>query len=229
MSTYRAGGDLLPRGRVLKTGSQVWRVGHVARPLDYQPTAYLPDPRTGRFDDPLREYRTLYCARHQSVALRESLQQFRHSTETLSKLKAIYGAAGIPPAKVPDDWRATHVLAPARIQHTRGMGLVGYEEPGLLRTLEEGFAEFLDSRKVKSLDIPLLRSKDRIVSQLFGRFLYSQGYAGIVFESGIPPGGACVALFERRARLRGRGPVRPLDAPLPALQTVCKELGLILG
>ena len=108
------------------------------------------------------------------------------------------------------------------------MGLVGYEEPGLLRTLEEGFAEFLDSRKVKSLDIPVLRSKDRIVSQLFGRFLHSQGYAGIVFESGIPPGGACLALFERRARLRRRGSVRPLDAPLPALRSVCKELGLVL-
>ena len=149
-------------------------MGQVAGPLEYAPAAYLPDPRSGRFDDPLKEYRTLYCARHQSVALRESLQEFRHSTETLSRLGSVYGALGVPPATVPDDWRAAHVLAPARVRLASGAELVGYEEPGLLRALEEGFAELLDAQKITSLDIPALRSKDRIVSQLFGRFLYRQ-------------------------------------------------------
>lgn len=204
-------------------------MGPAAAPLDYPPAAYLPDPRSGRFDDPLKEYRTLYCARHQSVALRESLQEFRHSTETLSKLKSVYSASDMPAAKVPDDWRATRVLAPARIRLAPGTELVGYEEPGLLRTLEEGFAEFLDSQKITSLDIPALRSKDRIVSQLFGRFLYSQGYAGIVFESGIPPGGPCVTLFEGRAWLEANGAERSLAESLPALRTVCRELGLLLS
>lgn len=204
-------------------------MGRVSGALGYPPASYLSDARSGRFDDPLNEYRTLYCARHQSVALRESLQGFRHSTETLSKLKSVYGASGVPPAKVPDDWRAAHVLAPARIRLASGSVLVGYEEPGLLRTLEEGFAEFLDSRNIRSLDIPMLRSKDRIVSQLFGRFLYSQGYAGIVFESGVPPGGACVALFEGRAWLESRGPERSLDTPFPALRAVCREFELGLS
>ena len=72
MPTHRARRDLLCGRRVLKAGSHVWRVGHVAGPLDYPPAAYLPDPRSGRFDDPLKEYRTLYCARHQSVALLEA-------------------------------------------------------------------------------------------------------------------------------------------------------------
>ena len=204
-------------------------MGHVAGPLDYPPAAYLSDPRSGRFDDALKEYRTLYCARHQSVALREALQEFRHSTETLLKLKSVYGAVGVAPARVPDDWRAAHVLAPARVRLAPGSELVGYEDPGLLRTLEEGFAEFLDSQNVTSLDIPALRSKDRIVSQLFGRFLYIQGYAGIVFESGIPPGGPCVALFEGRAWLESRGPERLLDAPLPTLRAVCREFDLELS
>lgn len=204
-------------------------MGHVARPLHYPPAVYLPDPRSGRFDDSLKEYRILYCARHQIVALRETLQEFRHSTETLSKLKSVYGAVGVPPAKVPDDWRAAHVLAPARIRLAPGSELVGYEEPGLLRTLEEGFAEFLNSQNITSLDIPALRSQDRIVSQLFGRFLYSQGCAGIVFESGIPPGGACVALFEGRAWLQAAGPERPLTKSLATLRTVCGEFGLALS
>ncbi len=133
MPAHRACSDLVLGGRVLKSGSHVWRVGHVAGPYDYPPATYLPDPRSGRFDDPLKEYRTLYCARHQSVALRESLQEFRHSSETLSKLKAVYGASGVPRAKVPADWRAAHVLAPARIRLAPGTELVGYEDPGLLR------------------------------------------------------------------------------------------------
>ena len=94
-------------------------MGHVARPLHYPPAVYLPDPRSGRFDDSLKEYRTLYCARHQIVALRETLQEFRHSTETLSKLKSVYGAVGVPPAKVPDDWRAASRRARISVSATR--------------------------------------------------------------------------------------------------------------
>ena len=104
-----------------------------------------------------------------------------------------------------------------------------YEEPGLLRTLEGGFAEFLGLQNIASLDIPALRSKDRLVSQLFGRSFYSQGYAGIVFKSGIPPGGLCVALFEGRAWLEPNGPERPLAESLPMLRIVCEELGLLLS
>ncbi len=203
-------------------------MGQVAGPLEYPPVVHLPDPRTGRFDDPLQKYRTLYCARYQTIALRESLQHFRHGTDTLAKLKSVYGSAGIPQAKVPNDWRAAHVLAPARIRLAPGSQLVEYEDPDLLRSLQEGFAEFLDSEKITTLDIPALRSKDRIVSQLFGRFLYSRDYAGIVFESAIPPGGSCVALFEGRARLEAAGPARALAESLPSLRAVCGEFGLAL-
>ena len=190
--------------------------------------ARLPEPRSGRFDDPLKEYRTLYCARHQRVALRETLQQFRHDTRTLSRLEDLFGSVDLPPAKVPADWRSMHVLAPARIRLARGATLADYEDPGLLRTLEKGFATFLARRDVASLDVPALRSKNRLVSQHFGRFFFTEGHAGIEFRSGLPPGGVCVALFEGRAWLESAGPPRPLTDPLPALRSVCKELGLKL-
>jgi hypothetical protein len=146
----------------------------------------------------------------------------------LARLKSVYGDS-IPPARVPDDWRAKRVLVPAVIRLEREAGLADYEKPGLLRTLEKGFAEFLSSHEISSLDIPELRSKDRSVSQLFGRFLFDQGCAGIAFESSIPPGGTCIALFEGRARLRPGGPKRSLAASFPALRKVCAELDLELS
>lgn len=204
-------------------------MGHADGPLDYPPPAFLPDPRSGRFDDPQKEYRTLYCARHQRVALREALQQFRHSTATLSRLKSLFGDRGIRPPRVPDDWRSAHVLAPARIRLAPGSGLASYEDPGQLRLVEEGFAESLESHAVLSLDIPALRSKNRAVSQLLGRFFYERGHGGIVFQTGLPPGGVCVALFEGRAWLEPAGSPRSLTEAFPALRTVCKELALALS
>ena len=137
----------------------------------------------------------------------------------------MYGSA-VPPAQVPNDWRATHVLAPARFRLSPGCELVRYEDPDLLRSLEMGFAELLDSAKITSLDIPVLRSKDRVVSQIFGRFLYSQGYGGVVFESAIPPGGSCVPIFEGRARLEAAGAARALGESIPAFRTVGNEFGI---
>ncbi len=228
MPAHRTGRDLLSGGSLLKDGSRVWRVGYVDAPLDYPPRVHLPDPSSGRFDDPLKEYRTLYCARYQSIALRETLQQFRRSTTTLSRLKSVFGDTGLPPARVPDDWREKHVLAPARIRLVAEARLAVYEDPELLRKLEEGFAEFLESQDIAGLDISALRAKDRIVSQFFGRFLHDRGHAGIVFESGLPPGGPCVALFEDHAWLEPSGSPRPLTKPFPALRAISRELGLEL-
>lgn len=97
MPAHRTGRAFLPGGRVLRDGTLVWRVGHIARPL----AIYLPDPRTGRFDDPRKQYRTLYCSRHQRTALRETLQQFRRSTTTISLLKGHLNAASWPHRRFP--------------------------------------------------------------------------------------------------------------------------------
>ena len=129
---------------------------------------------------------------------------------------------------MPADWRETRVLAPARIRLSEGAELAAYESPDLLRELEGGFAELLDSLGISNLDIPPLRSKDLTVSQLFGRSLYNRGFAGVVFHSSVPPGGVCVALFEKRGYLEAAGHPRPLTEPLSALRTVAREFKLDL-
>ena len=47
-------------------------------------------------------------------------------------------------------------------------------------------------------------------------------------SSSVPPGGVCVALFEKRGHLESAGRARPLTEPLPALRTVAAEFKLAL-
>ena len=228
MSARRARCAVVPRGRLLKDGSHVWRVGPVGAPLAFPPSGSRERPRAGRFDDPLGEYSVLYCAAFQSVALRETLQHFRYDSATLARLRDVRGDGPVPPARVPADWRSARVLAPGRIRLAEGGDLAAYESPELLRTLEEGFAQLLSDLDIPHLDVPVLRSKERAVSQLFGRSLYNQGFAGIAFRSSVPPGGVCAALFEQRASLEPDGKPRALTANVPALRTVSEEFGLKL-
>jgi RES domain len=203
-------------------------VGRRESPLAFAPTSYLPDPRAGRFDDPLKEFGVLYCARSQSTALRETLQHFAHTTAVLTELQAIYGNDELPLPKVPTKWRERRVLSPARIRLSPGTSLIAYENPQLVRQLQNGAAGFLRDHNVLQLDIPALGSKDRIVSQFLSRLIYDQGYAGILFRSRFPPGGTCVALFEGRAWLQPNGESRELSRALPALRKACRELALEL-
>ena len=170
----------------------------------------------------------LYCARSQSTALRETLQHFAHTTAVLTELQPIYGDDEVPLPKIPTRWRERRVLSPARIRLSPGTSLIAYEDPRLVRQLQKGAASFLRDHSVLRLDIPALRSKDRIVSQFFSRLIYDQGHAGIVFRSRFPPGGTCVALFEGRAWLQPNGEPRGLSRAFPALRRACRELALEL-
>lgn len=203
-------------------------MGPVERPLGFPPRRAGEAPGAGRFDDPLGEYSVLYCAGFQSVALRETLQHFRRDTRTIARLETLYGEGQAPPALVPADWRSARVLMPARIRLADGRELAAYEDPGLLRRLEEGFASLLAELGIHNLDVPALRSRERTVSQLLGRSLYNQGFAGVAFRSGVPPSGACAAIFEGRGELEPAGRPRPLVRSLPALRTVAREFKLEL-
>ena len=54
---------------------RVWRVGHAGSPLEFVPHEYCSWEH--RFDDPERQYRTLYGAQHRITALREVLADLR--------------------------------------------------------------------------------------------------------------------------------------------------------
>ncbi len=183
-----------------------------------------------RWDDPQREYRTLYAARQPETCLREVLADLRPSTKVLAELEELFGPdahAARDAGVVTREWREAHRLCPAWADGDGPLAdLDG--DLALRRRLEARHARLLADRGMDHLDVAEVRSKDRVVTQTLGRDLHGRGYCGVVFGSHLDDR-PCLALFEGRAVLRPRGAPRQLGSGTPELGAVCDELGLRLA
>lgn len=207
----------------------VWRVGYYSAPCDFPPSN-RPYAWTNRFDDPNKQYRTLYCADEKKTCLREVLADFRPNTKAILEFiqffkptmeeKRVFG-------KVTMGWRREHVLAQANMKISSGK-IVDVEDTSVLKKLEYQMADFLARESIKHIDIKELRSKRRNVTQQISRALFDSGYDVIKFYSHLDrlP---CYALFEFRAKLNQIGKAISLAVDFPELIVVCKELDLVLG
>jgi hypothetical protein len=182
-----------------------------------------------RWDDPRREYRTLYCAESELTCLREVLADLRPNAKAIAELKELFGEDS--PAlrgvgEVAAEWRDARLLCPA-------LAVAEHEfchldtEVELRNELEHDFAELLAEHGMDHLDIAQVRSRDRIVTQTISRALYERDYAGVRFGSNLDDQ-PCYALFEGRAELQANGEPLELTPDLEALQRVCDEFGLRL-
>lgn len=205
----------------------VWRVGYVASPCDFTPHHLC--GWNHRFDDPRREYRTIYAADKKETCLREVLADLRPDKKAVAEFKRLFGdddsveCAG----RVTDTWRAKHVLVQVRISISSGE-MADIESAPVLADLSERLERELSTRKLKRLDIARLRSQDRDLTRAASRLLHEDGHAGIDFRSRldkIP----CHALFERRASLAQEGVAIPLSSRFPELLSVCAEYSLKLN
>jgi RES domain len=180
-----------------------------------------------RFDDPERRFRTLYCARSRLTCLREVLASLSPNLKDLQRFKELFGDDG--PAAGELDWkfREQRALAPAFIEISSGE-LVRLDDLKVRNRLEMEHAGIFLAHGLERLDISLLRSKNRIVTQILAGLLFDQGFAGIVYGSNVDDR-LCVAVFEGRARLVPAGNIQPLSEPVRGLGRVCQELGLRRG
>jgi hypothetical protein len=180
-----------------------------------------------RFDDPQREYRTIYCAKEKKTALREVLADLRPNTRAIADFEALYGSSRpLRAGKVTGAWRNAHALAPAA-PDLQGH-LVDLDEVEIRRELEWMYAGLLAERRMPHLDIGEVRSRDRVVTQAVGRALYDRGAAGVRFRSNLDDRG-CTALFEGRGRLIRAGEPIPMTGDVPELLEVCAEWSLTLA
>jgi hypothetical protein len=178
-----------------------------------------------RFDDPRREYRTLYCAQRRVTCFRETLADFRPNTKAIAEYRSLFGEPPPLAGTVPRDWIDQRALAPGRIVIRRGE-LIGIDTPAVRREFESRYAELLAAHGMEHLDITELRSRDRIVSQTLGRFVFENGGAGVIYRSNLDDL-LCAAVFEGKARLTPDGEPEPLASSPRELARVCKELGLV--
>ena len=194
----------------------VWRVGHFASPCDFTPRHLC--GWNHRFDDPKREYRTVYAADEKETCLREVLADLRPDKRALAEFKKIFGddASAAAAGRVTKAWREKHVLANAEV--VIGFGaMADIESAPVLADLSRRLKEALAARGMMRLDAAGVRSKDRVLTRAASRLLHDDGLAGVDFRSrldGVP----CHALFEGRARLEQIGAGSPLGGEIPELR-----------
>lgn len=199
----------------------MWRLGHRDAPLDYVPR-HLCSWRH-RWDDPEREYRTIYCAEAVLTCLREVLADLRPNAKAIAELKELFGEE--TPAlrgvgEVAAEWRDAHLLCPALALSDHEFCDVDAEVE-----LRNELALLLAIHDMDHLDISQVRSRDRIVTQTVGRTLYERDRAGVRFGSNLDDR-PCYALFEGRAELAPNGDALELTPDLEPLRQVCDEFGL---
>jgi len=185
-----------------------------------------------RFDDPRREYRTLYCADSALTAMREVLADLQPNAVARAEFAQWQIAQGTPldelsgPARrVTDVWLDEHVLVEVDAE-TDG-AVADIEDVQLREELERTHSDLLRAHGMEHLDIAEIRSKNRAVTQAISRDLYEQGAAGLSFKSNLDSG-RCLVIFE------GRGHLEPVSAPqhlsdeIPELWQVVMEYGLLI-
>lgn len=205
----------------------VWRVGFYASPC-----AFTPHHLCGwnhRFDDPRREYRTIYAADKKETCLREVLADLRPDKKAVAEFKKLFGdddsveCAG----RVTRAWREKHVLVEVGINIYSGE-MADIESAAVLTDLSERLRDELAARKFRRLDITRIRSQDRDITRAASRLLHSDGHAGIDFRSRLDKV-PCHALFEGRARLDQVGLPIPLSVNFAELLAICAEYSLRLN
>lgn len=207
---------------------QVWRLGYKDAPVNFVPREHCKWEH--RFDDVNKSYRTLYCAESAITCLREVLADYRPNTKLLADFAEVFSpqeegdltVAGI----VSTDWRMNRVLVEAEIEISTGE-LVDIDSVPVREELTRSHARMLQEHGIQHLNISEIRSKDRIVTRTFSRYLYDKGAAGIRFRSNLDDR-QVFALFEERARLRPVGPQIPMAQDVPELIRVCGEYALVL-
>ena len=182
-----------------------------------------------RWDDPEREYRTIYCAEAALTCLREVLADLRPNAKAIAELKELFGddtpaLRGV--GEVAAEWREAHVLCPAHAVGSHEFCDLDAEVE-LRNELEHELILLLVERELDHLDIAQVRSRDRIVTQAMSRALYERRYGGVRFGSNLDDR-PCYALFEGRAELERSGDPLELEPDLEPLRHVCDEFGLRL-
>jgi hypothetical protein len=200
----------------------VWRVGYAGAPCELTPWEHC--EWRHRFDDPLQQYRTLYCAERRLTALYEALSPFQPDSRAVEDFKEFIAA---PPGRfslfgrLPLEWRQKNELASGRLIFDGG--LVDLTHDLTVLSLEAQISEILLKYGEKHLDHGVLRGGNRPLTQAVSRFLYDRGKVGIVYRSRIDDK-RCVALFEGRARIVPDGHGQRLEQDFHLLLSACSRL-----
>jgi hypothetical protein len=179
-----------------------------------------------RFDDPLKQYRTLYCAQSPLTAFLEVLAPFRPHPKFVEDLKAFTGRSSdkvVIFGKLPPGWRRRNVLVSGMLNLQRGQ-VVDLTQLATLMGLEKEISALLLRHRERGLDHGVLRGRNRALTQALSRHCFDRGWSGILYRSKFDDDEKCAALFEGRSRIVPGGRAQSLDEDLDLLVRACSIL-----
>jgi RES domain len=205
----------------------VWRVGYSGSPWELTPWGQC--TWEGRFDDPQREFRVLYCAERRLTALYEVLAPLRPDLKALKDFKAFVAPLPAPwpagVAKLPMEWRLKRELCSGHLV-LKG-DLTDVTEVKILMEIELEIADLCAKHGFPHLDQSALRSDVRELTQAISRTVFTRGWSGIIYRSKIDDR-KCASLFEGRFRVIPYGLVQPLREDFRLLREACEDLRISL-
>jgi RES domain-containing protein len=178
------------------------RLGYYADPLGFKPAELY--AWNNRFDDELREFRTLYAATDRLTCVYELAQDLVPDAAAITEFQQLFPQADPPAAEIPRDWWERLVFQCAAL--TIDTYLIDLTDPEERHHIEVRHADVLAEHHIAHLDLGAISSSNRRFTQSLARRMYDQGASGVVFPSNVGPG-SCVCLFE------GRGQFDPEDEP----------------
>lgn len=209
------------------SSKQVWRLGHASGPCDFIP--HHLSSWNHRFDDPKREYRTIYCADKRVTCLKEVLADLRPNKKRIQDFEEIFGSLTeeLPkPGFVSMLWRKDHVLVQAAIVISNG-SIIYIEDKSVQKHIETDLAYFLKLHNITKLNKSVLQGKNRDITRKISRFFFEGDGAGIQFHSRLDEN-ICAVLFEGKAFLKAASEPISMIKDDPDLLEVCKEYSLTL-
>lgn len=199
----------------------LYRIGRRPDPLAWPPWEYV---GSGRFDDPVGEFRVLYATAQRRIALLESLARFRPSLDVLAALQAVENTnEPIPAPQVPAEWYHARAVGRLRLAtHQQWLDLRSFETREALRS---ELAQTLLDLGLEDLDLSGVVGPKRQLTQAIARWVYERKYRGIAYRSRFDATFTCWAIFEG-AEFERVGLSEHILPDDPDLASVARSFGL---
>jgi RES domain len=209
------------RARTPRTA--LYRIGRLPDPLAWQPWEYV---GSGRFDDPVGEFRVLYAAAQRRAAFIETLAPFRPSLEALVALQGVMNTDELLPIPVvPPHWYRGRAVGRFRLApHQRWLDLRSMETREVLR---RELAQTLLELGLEDLDLSGVVGPRRQLTQAIARWAYEHGYNGLAYSSRFDAALTCWGVFEGAA-FEVTGPPEPILPDDPGLLAAARLFGLFV-
>lgn len=237
----------MPRSRVVAAPpSGVYRVAKGPEPFRFQPPRsalpLLDEPVLdgNRWDDPLGEFATLYCASTAVAAFGETIARYREVPGLLDRIDAFLGGEPdgeydfpLEPGRVPDDYFADRYLGHVAIDP--GVRFVDVDHPDTHLALSGPLRQLLRRHRLRGIDRGVVFSPDRRLTRPIARHCWTlaqtpdhRDWAGLRYESRLSPDWECWALWEPSPVRLHSADVHAVTRANPDLRAAAAQLAVRL-